>query len=300
LKLSEYGITPLATDKLEKFVTEEKFYHRLGLQYIPPELREAQGEVEKAERGDIPKLVELSDIKGDLHTHTDWSDGYNSIEEMAMSARDLGYEYIAITEHSAGRGIAHGVDMERLRRQIADIEVLTERLTGIRIFTGIEVDIRADGSLDLSHEILSQLDIVIAAVHSAMNQSEETMTKRVLSAIENPDVDIIAHPTCRLLGEREPIAMDMETIFHAAARNNKILEINAMPDRLDLKDIHAFRARDLGVKLAIDTDSHSITHLGFMRFGVGVARRAWCEPQNILNTLSLEELLAFLNMPRKI
>ena len=298
LKLSEYGITDLAMDKLEKFAVEEEFYHRLGLQYIPPELREAQGEVERAEQGTLPRLVELSDIKGDLHMHTDWSDGHNSLEEMALAAKNLGYQYIAITEHSVGRGIAHGLDEGRLRKQVAEIRALDERLNGIRVFTGIEVDIRADGSLDLPHEILSDLDVVIAAVHSAMNQSEERMTKRVLGAIENPDVDVIAHPTCRLLGEREPIAIDLEAIFRAAVKNNKVLEINAMPERLDLNDVHTFRARELGVKLAIQTDAHSVTHLGFMRFGVSVARRAWCEPQHILDALPLEELLAFLNRDR--
>jgi len=298
LKLSEYGITDLATDKLEKFALEEGFYHRLGLQYIPPELREAQGEVERAEQGALPKLVELSDIKGDLHMHTDWSDGHNSLEEMALAGKNLGYQYVAITEHSGGRGIAHGLDVERLRKQIAEIRALNERLDGIRVFSGIEVDIRADGSLDLPHEVLSGLDIVIGAVHSAMNQSEERMTKRVLGAIENPDVDVIAHPTCRLLGEREPIAIDLEAIFKAAVKNNKVLEINAMPERLDLNDVHTFRARELGIKLAIETDAHSVAHLGFMRFGVSVARRAWCEPQHILNALPLEELLAFLNRDR--
>jgi DNA polymerase (family 10) len=295
LKLSEYGITVIATGKLEKFSREEEFYHRLGLQYIPPELREAQGEIEKAEQEAIPKLVELSDIKGNLHAHTEWSDGHDSIEELAMAAKDMDYQYIAITEHSAGRGIAHGLDAERLRRQVAEIKALNEHLTGIYVLTGIEVDIRADGSLDLPHEILSELDMVIAAVHSAMHQSEEKMTRRVINAIENPDVDMIAHPTCRLLGEREPVAIDLEAVFQAAAKYNKIMEINSMPDRLDLKDIHAFRARDMGVKLAIGTDAHSIAHLGFMRFGVGVARRAWCEPQHILNTLPLAQLLAFLN-----
>jgi len=293
LKLSEYGITDLATGRLEKFAVEEEFYRRLGLQYIPPELREAQGEVERAEQGTLPRLVELSDIKGDLHMHTDWSDGHNSIEEMAVAARDLGYQYIAITEHSGGRGIAHGLDEERLRKQIAEIKALDQRLGGIHVLSGIEVDIRADGSLDLPHEVLSQLDIVIAAVHSAMSQNEEKMTRRVLSAIEDPDVDIIAHPSCRLLGEREPVAIDLEAISRAAAKNNKVLEINAMPERLDLSDVHAFRARELGVKLAIETDAHSVAHLGFMRFGVGVARRAWCEPQHVLNTLSWEDLLAF-------
>jgi len=295
LKLSEYGITVVATDKMEKFSREEEFYYRLGLQYIPPELREAQGEIEKAEQGAIPELVELSDIKGDLHTHTEWSDGHDSIDEMAHAAKYMGYQYVAITEHSAGRGIAHGLNADRLRKQIAEIKALNERLTGIRVLTGIEVDIRADGILDLPHEILSELDIVIAAVHSAMNQSEEKMTRRVLNAIENPDVDMIAHPTCRLIGEREPVAIDLEAVIQAAAKYNKIMEINAMPDRLDLNDIHAFRARDLGVKLAIGTDSHSVAHLGFMRFGVGVARRAWCEPQHMLNTLPLAELLAVLN-----
>jgi len=298
LKLSEYGITVVDTDKLERFSIEEEFYHRLGLQYIPPELREAQGEIEKAEQGAIPKLVELSDIKGDLHTHTEWSDGHDSIEELALAAQDMGYQYIAITEHSGGRGIAHGLDVERLRQQLAEIKALNERLNGIHVLTGIEVDIRADGSLDLPHEILSELDMVIAAVHSAMNQSEEKMTRRVINAIENPDVDMIAHPTCRLIGEREPVAIDLEAVFQAAAKYNKIMEINAMPDRLDLRDIHASRARDLGVKLTIGTDTHSIAHLGFMRFGVGVARRAWCEPQHILNTLPLAKLLAVLNRKR--
>jgi DNA polymerase (family 10) len=298
LKLSEYGITVVATGKLEEFATEEEFYHRLGMQYIPPEIREAQGEIEKAEQGAIPKLVELSDIKGDLHTHTEWSDGHDSIEQLASAARDMGYQYIAITEHSAGRGIAHGLDVDRLMEQVAEIKALNERSMGIRVLTGIEVDIRADGKLDLPHEILSELDVVIAAVHSAMNQSEEKMTRRVITAIENPDVDMIAHPTCRLIGEREPVALDLEAVFHAAAKYNKVMEISAMPDRLDLNDIHAFRARELGVKLAIGTDAHSIAHLGFVRFGVGVARRAWCEPQHILNTLPPEELLAVLDRKR--
>ncbi|MGQ9546137.1 MAG: DNA polymerase/3'-5' exonuclease PolX [Dehalococcoidia bacterium] len=295
LKLSEYGISVIATGRLEKFSTEEEFYRRLGLQYIPPELREAQGEIERAEEGAIPRLVELSDVKGDLHTHTVWSDGHDSIEDMALAAKDMGYQYIAITEHSAGRGIAHGLNVERLKKEVAEIKALNDRLTGIRVLTGIEVDIRADGSLDMPDEILSELDIVIAAVHSAMNQSEEKMTRRVIAAIENPYVDVIAHPTCRLIGEREPVAVDLEAIFRAAARHNKIMEISAMPERLDLKDIHAFRARELGVKLAIATDAHSVAHLGLMRFGVGVARRAWCEAKHIVNALPLAELLAIMH-----
>lgn len=295
LKLSEYGITDLASGKLEKFTSEEEFYHRLGLQYIPPELREASKEVERAESGTLPKLVELGNMEGDLHSHTDWSDGHNSIEEMALAAKALGYQYLAITDHSVGRGIAHGLSEARLREQVARIKELDERLDGIHLLSGIEVDIRADGRLDLPDELLAELDIVIAAIHSAMNQSQEQITRRVIRAIENPHVDVIAHPTCRLLGEREPVAIDMEAVFQAAVKNNKALEINAQPDRLDLKDIHAFRARQLGVKLTMGTDAHSSGQLRLMRFGIGVARRAWCEAEHILNTKPLEEVLAFLH-----
>ena len=292
LKLSEYGITDLARDKLQKFAVEEDFYHRLGLQYIPPELREAQQEIEMAEQGAIPKLVDLPDIKGDLHAHTDWSDGHESIEAMALAAKAIGYQYLAITDHSGGRGIAHGLDGERLRRQIDEIKQVNQQLDGIHLLSGIEVDIRADGSLDMPQELLAELDIVIAAIHSGMTQSQEQITRRIVGAIENPNVDVIAHPTCRLLGEREPVAVDLEAVFRAAAKYNKALEINAMPSRLDLKDIHAYRARELGVKLTLGTDAHSSGHLGFMRFGVGVARRGWCQPEHILNTLPVEEVLA--------
>jgi len=294
LKLSEYGITDTKTKKLEKFATEEAFYRRLGLQYIPPEIREDQGEIDLAEKGEIPKLVELSDIKGDLHVHTDWSDGRDSIEAMARAAKALGYQYMAITDHSAGRGIAHGLNEERLRQQIEEIKQLNKQLKGIRIFTGTEVDIRADGSIDLPDGLLADLDIVIAAIHSAMTQSQEQITRRILGAIENPHIDAIAHPTCRLLGEREPVAVDMEAVFRAAAKYDKALEINAMPSRLDLKDIHVYRARELGVKLIMGTDAHGTAHLGFMRFGVGVARRGWCQAKDILNTRPLEDILAFL------
>ena len=294
LKLSEYGITALTTGALEKFDTEEDFYARLGLQYIPPELREGGQEIERAEQGAIPRLLEFSDLRGDLHVHTDWSDGHGSLEAMALAARALGYQYLAITDHSAGRGIAHGLSEERLRRQILEIKQLNEMLEGIRILAGIEVDIRADGSLDFSDELLSQLDIVVAAVHSAMGQDQAKMTRRILQAMENPHVDVLAHPTCRLLGEREPVAVDMEEIFQAAVRTNTALEINAMPERLDLKDVHIYRARELGVKLVMGTDAHSTEHLKLMRFGVGVARRGWCEPQHILNTRPLEEVETFL------
>ncbi|MBM3118050.1 MAG: DNA polymerase/3'-5' exonuclease PolX [Chloroflexi bacterium] len=294
LKLSEYGITDTKTNKLEKFATEEAFYRRLGLQYIPPELREDMGEIDLAEQGKIPKLVELPDIKGDIHVHTDWSDGHDSIEAMAQAAKALGYQYVAITDHSAGRGVAHGLNEERLRQQMDEIKRLNQQLKGFRILTGTEVDIRADGSIDLPDGLLAGLDIVIAAIHSAMTQSEAQITRRILGAIENPHIDVIAHPTCRLLGEREPVAVDMEAVFQAAAKYDKALEINAMPSRLDLKDIHVYRARELGIKLIMGTDAHSTAQLGFMRYGIGVARRGWCQPKHILNTWAIEKILAFL------
>jgi len=294
LKLSEYGITNLATGELEKFATEEAFYQRQGLEFIPPEIREGQQEIERAEQGTIPRLVELSDIKGDLHVHTDWSDGHDSLEAMALAAKALGYQYLGIADHSGGRGIAHGLDAERLNQQILEIKQLNQKIDGIRILSGIEVDIRADGRLDLPDELLAELDIVTAAVHSSLNQSQEQMTGRILGALENPNVDMLAHPTCRLLPDREPVAVDMEAVFQAAAKTNTILEINAMPSRLDLKDIHAYRARELGVKLVINTDAHSTEHLQFMRFGIGVARRGWCQAQDILNTRPLAEIMAYL------
>ncbi|MBN1863121.1 MAG: DNA polymerase/3'-5' exonuclease PolX [Dehalococcoidales bacterium] len=293
LKLSEYGITDLATGKLEKFTSEADFYRRQGLQFMPPEIREGQQEIALAEAGNIPMLVELADIKGDLHVHTDWSDGRDSLEAMAQAAKAKGYQYLAISDHSAGRGIAHGLDNNRLRQQIELIRELNQKIKGIHIFSGMEVDIRADGSLDMSEELLGELDIVIAAVHSGMGQSEARMTERLIRAMESPHVDILAHPTCRLLQAREPVAADMEAVFQAALRTNTALEINAMPSRLDLKDTHVYRARELGVKLVISTDAHAGEHLDFMRFGIGVARRGWCRAADVLNTLPRAALAAY-------
>jgi DNA polymerase (family 10) len=295
LKLSEYGITVLVTDVTEAFATEEAFYQRLGLQFIPPEIREGGQEIDLAEQGKLPRLVEKSDIKGDLHVHTEWSDGHGSIEEMALAARQKGYRYLAITDHSAGRGIAHGLTAERLREQLEEIKRLNQSLEGIHILSGSEVDIRADGSLDFDDELLSQLDVVVASVHSAMGQDEAKMTQRVIRAMNNPHVDILGHPTCRLLGERSPVAIDMEAVFQAALQSNTALEINAMPSRLDLKDVHIQRAKELWVKLVMGTDSHSSEQLDHMRFGVGMARRGWCEPQHILNTGTLAELQRSFN-----
>lgn len=298
LSLSEYGITTLKTGQTEKFAAEQAYYERMGLEYIPPELREGRNEIEIAEKGALPRLIEVSDLKGDLHVHSDWSDGHDSIAGMVASAWARGYQYLAITDHSVGRGIAHGLSEERVRQQVAEIKALNERLDGFRLFTGIEVDIRADGTLDLPDELLKELDVVIAAVHSAMGQDAEKMTKRIIHALENPYVNILAHPTCRLLGVRDPIDVDLEAMFRAAARTNTALEINAMPERLDLRDIHVLRAQELGVKFAIGTDAHSAAQLETIRFGVGVARRGWCQAEHVLNTRPLEEVQAFLGQGR--
>ncbi len=295
LSLSEYGITDSNTGKMEKFLTEEAFYARQGLQYIPPEIREGGFEIIRAEEGTISRLIEPSDIRGDLHVHTDWSDGKASIEEMALAAKAAGREYIAITDHSHARGVARGLDADRLRAQIAEVKAVNKRIEGIRIFTGMEVDIMADGSLDMPDEILNELDIVIAAVHSSLSQEKEKITMRLVKAASNPAVDIIAHPTGRLILEREPSEIDMEMLLNAAAAHNTIVEINSMPDRLDLNDTNVFRARELGVMIAINTDAHRPDHFDVMPYGVGVARRGWCEAKDILNTKTADELLGFLS-----
>jgi len=294
LKLSEYGITDTATGRLEKFPTEEAFYGRLGMQYIPPEIREDRGEIELAEKKALPELVRRSDIRGDLHVHTDWSDGAASLEDMARAAKSLGYEYLAVTDHSGGLGIAGGLNVERLERQIEAIYRLNEPSGGFRLLAGIEVNIQADGRLDLPDEVLARLDVVVASVHSSLNQGESQMTSRILKALENPHVDILAHPTGRLIGKREPVAVNMEAVFQAAAQYRKVLEINSMPDRLDLRDTSIQRAGELGVLLAISTDAHRPGHFELMRFGIGMARRGWCRPSSILNSRPLGEVLAYL------
>ncbi len=294
LSLSEYGITVVKTGRLEKFATEGAFYARLGLQYMPPEFREGTNEIALAAEHRVPQPIGPADVKGDLHAHSSWSDGRDSIEQMARAARAMGYGYLAITDHSRGLGIAHGLSADRLREQGAEIASLNGRLQGFRVLAGIEVDIRADGSLDLPDEVLAELDVVVAAVHSAMGQEQEKMTRRVIRAMESPHVDIIAHPTGRLLGEREAMALDMEAVFQAAARTGTALEINAQPDRLDLRDVHIFRARELGVKLSLGTDAHAAEQLGLMQFGVGTARRGWAGAGHILNTMPVEGVLAAL------
>ncbi|MBN1190133.1 MAG: DNA polymerase/3'-5' exonuclease PolX [Dehalococcoidales bacterium] len=293
LSLSEYGITSLSSGEMKKFAGEESFYRRQGLQYIPPEIREGRNEIDLAEKDALPRLLELSDIRGDLHIHTDWSDGLESLEVMAEQAAKRGYSYIAVTDHSAGLGIARGLDIERIKKQVRFIRELNARSNSVYVFCGMEVDIRANGAMDMPDEVLSELDIVLASVHSAMNQPREQITARVISAMKNPHVDIIAHPTSRLLGEREPSDLDMDAVFKAALEYGTALEINAQPSRLDLKDVYIFQAREMGVKMVISTDSHRSSNMDYMALGVGTARRGWCRAQDILNTLPLEDLKSY-------
>ena len=297
LSLNEYRITSLDTGVLAKYADEEDYYGRLGLPLIPPEIREGMWEIDRAIRGELPELLQLSDIKGDLHVHSDWSDGRDPLERMVEAAVEGGYEYVAITDHSAGRGIANGLSEERLLQQTQILRSLDEHCP-IKVLCGSEVDIRADGSLDYPDEVLEKLDVVVASVHSAMGQDSATMTRRIISAMHNSSVTVIGHPTCRLLGSREPIDLDMEAIFRAAVETGTALEVNAAPERLDLRDAHVLRARELGVPLIISTDSHSDTQLDKMMFGVAIARRGWCEARHILNTLPAVEFLTFIAAPK--
>ena len=292
--LNEYALTTLKGGRTVASRTEEEIYAKLKLRYIPPELREMTGEIEAAESGKLPHLVELADIRGDLQMHTTASDGHNSIEEMAEAARALGYEYIALTDHSQAVTVAHGMDEKRTLEQIAKIRAAQRHLPGIRLLAGIEVDIRKDGSLDLADDVLAQLDVVVASVHSHMNMEREEMTDRILAAIENPYTQIIAHPTGRLVLRREAFEFDLEKVFDAAARHDVAMECNAYPERLDLKDVHLRMAKQRGVKITISTDSHSTAHLPFMKYGVETARRGWIEKGDVLNALSLERFLAAL------
>ncbi len=288
-KLNEYGL--FKGTKRIAGLTEEKVYRALGLKYIEPELRENLGEIEAARMNKLPKLISIKDIKGDIHVHTKWSDGNNSIEEMALVAKKLGYEYICITDHSKTRAIAHGLKENQLLKQIHEIKRLNRRIKGIRILTGSEVDILADGTLDYSDDILKKLDVVIAAVHSGFKMPKEKMTTRIIKALENEHVDIIDHPTGRIINTRPPYQVDLDKIFKRAKELGKFIEINAFPDRLDLRDVDIKRAIDAGVKLTIGTDAHDVNHLRYMAFGVATARRGWAEKKDILNCLSLKEFL---------
>jgi DNA polymerase (family 10) len=291
LKINEYGVFDSKTEQRVTGEEEEEVYTILDLPFIPPELREDRGEIEAALENKLPRLVEYLQIKGDLHLHSQWSDGVHTIKQMAEAAKKKGYKYIAITDHSQSLKFAGGLSEERLKEQIEEIQKLNRELDDFTVLSGIEVDIKSDGSLDFSDEILSKLDVVIAAIHSGFKQESKMITERLVSAMQNRLVNIIAHPTGRLIGYRESYQVDMSEMIKVAAETGTILEINAYPERLDLNDIHCRMAKDRGVQLAIETDAHSIDGLELMNLGVDVARRGWLEEKDIVNTLPLDKLL---------
>ena len=292
--LNEYALASLDTQARVAGATEQEVYAKLGLGFIPPELRENAGEIEAAEQNKLPRLIELADLRGDLQMHTTASDGRHSIEAMAAEARAMGYEYIAITDHSKALTIANGMDEARTRQQTASIRAANARGLGIRVLAGIEVDILKDGRLDLPEDVLAELDIVVASVHSYMKLERAEMTDRMLAAIENPHTQIIGHPTGRLLLRRDAFAYDMERILDAARKHGVVMECNASPDRLDLKDVYLRMAKDRGVRVVISTDAHSTRTLQLMRYGVHMARRGWVEKSDVINTLPMDQLLAAL------
>ena len=286
--LNEYSLADLKTEKPVAGRTEEEIYAKLKLDYIPPELRENLGEIDAAEKHTLPVLITLDDLQGDVHMHTVETDGKNTIEEMAEAARARGYKYMAITDHSKNLAFANGLDDKRAVAHIQRIREANEKIDGIKIFAGIEVDILADGDLDLSDDVLAQMDLVIASVHSVFNQEPAKMTERLLKAIENPSTSIIGHPTGRLQLRRDAYHFDMDVVLTSAARRKVAMELNSYPDRLDLNDVHLRQAKQRGVKIVINTDSHHTSHLEKIRYGIVQARRAWLTKDDVLNTLPAE------------
>lgn len=291
LKINEYGIFQEKDGKKIGGEREEDLYKILGLPYIPPELREDQGEIEAALENRLPNLIVMEDIKGDLHVHSKWSDGSHTFEQLIEAAKGLGYSYIAITDHSKGLGIARGLTEDRLLEQKKEIVAINKKIKGFRIIHGVEVDIRSDGSLDISDDVLKELDIVVASIHSGFKQSKKQLTSRLVSAMKNPYVSIIAHPTGRLIGERDAYDVDIEEILKIAKETKTAIEINAYPLRLDINDVYAKRAKELGIPIVIATDTHLINQFNYMRYGVSIARRGWLEKGDVLNTLSVDKLL---------
>jgi DNA polymerase (family 10) len=298
LKVNEYGV--FRSEKSIAGKTEQEVFKAVGLPYIPPELREDQGEIEAGLEKKLPRLVERKHLKGDLHVHSEWTDGHDSIEDMAQAARKRGYQYLAICDHSPTIGVTNGLTSERLIRQTNEIDKLNKKMVktkgmkSFKILKGIEVDIKSSGQLDLEDGILKELDIVVAAVHTKFGQAEKEMTRRIVKAVENPHVDIVAHPTGRLIGRREPYQVDMDKLMDACKANGKALELNAYPERLDLSDLHCRKAKEKGVKIAISTDAHRDRHLDWITFGLATARRGWIEPEDVINSLSLVRLLKWL------
>ena len=299
LTVNEYGVFKQKGNRKVAGREEEDVYQTLGLPWISPELREDLGEIEAAAAGRLPHLVELKDFKGDFHIHSDWSDGHHPIEEVALAAKARGYRYMLLSDHSQSLRIAGGLSEKELLEEMEEVRRLNKRLASFRILMGAEVDILPDGRMDYPDRVLSKLDLVIAAVHSAFKQPEEVMTRRIVKALNNPYVSILAHPTGRLLGEREPYQVDLEAVCRVARQTNTALEINCYTQRLDLNDMHARQARELGVKLVVSTDTHSLDQLDSIGLGISMARRAWVEPSDLLNTLNLSDLLSWVGKKRK-
>jgi len=310
LRISEYGIFRVPKGKKAEEVgieegeriggaTEEDVFRSVDLDWVPPELREDRGEIQAAQKHKLPDLIALDDIRGDLHLHSKWTDGNSTILEMVRACKERGYQYCAITDHSKAVRVAGGLNAEGFKRQREEIEQAREKVPGITVFTGCEVDILPDGSLDLPDDLLVQLEVVVAAVHSKMDMPQSEMTKRVLQALAHPAVNILAHPTGRLINQREPFAIDLEQIFHAAKEHDMAVELNAQPDRLDLNDRHLLRAREIGVKIAISTDAHSTGQLQFMSYGIGQARRGWLEKRHVLNAMTRTQLEIWLKRRRQ-
>ncbi|MCL6645439.1 MAG: PHP domain-containing protein, partial [Dehalococcoidia bacterium] len=303
LRINEYGVFRVSTDRTAGKTnrgkriggaTEEEVYRAVGMAWVPPELREDQGEIHAARQNALPQLVTLDDIRGTLHMHSRWTDGAQTIGEMARACKGLGYEYCAVTDHSQSTRVAGGLDAAGFKKQWKEIDKIRQRLDGITLLAGVEVDILPDGSLDLPDEVLAAFDVVVASVHSQLRMPQREMTERILRAIAHPAVDILAHPTARLINKRAPIAVDLEAVLQAAREHDVAVELNAQPDRLDLSDVHVHRARELGVRVAINSDAHSTEDLRFMLYGVDQARRGWLEKRHVVNTMTWQQFRTWL------
>jgi DNA polymerase (family 10) len=289
-KLNEYGLFDKVSERYIVGKNEDEIYTKLGLEYIEPEMRENRGEIEIAADGKLPKLISYDDIKGDLHVHSDWSDGIETIESIARYCKKMGYEYVGISDHSQSLKVARGLSEERIIKKIDEIEKINKKISKFKVFCGTECDIKPDGTLDYSDNILRKFDFVCAGIHLNFKMSSDDATKRIVKAMENEYVDCIAHPTCRLMGRREPFDLDMEKIFETAKETDTYLEVNSFPDRLDLNDLHVKQAKEKKVKFIINTDAHNLHHLSFIKFGIATARRGWLEKKDVLNTNSIKKI----------
>ncbi|MBE0633616.1 DNA polymerase/3'-5' exonuclease PolX, partial [Candidatus Bathyarchaeota archaeon] len=292
-KLNEYGLYRRDNDERVEAEDEAKIYQALGMRWMPPELRENTGEIEAAMEGKLPNLVTLDQIRGDLHVHTDYSHAIDPLEDMVRKAIDMKLDYLAITDHSQSLAIARGLKEDKLMEQINEVKRLDDEYSEIRLLTGTECDIKSDGSMDYSDEVLEQLDWVVASIHIGMQRDEETITSRIIDAIHNPYTRVIGHPTGRLIQKRNPYEVNLDKIFEAAAEQKVFMEINCSPSRLDLRDVDARRAKEAGVKLTLGSDAHSVAQMEFLPLGVSVARRGWLEPLDVANTWSIEKVLGF-------